>query len=223
MKRDIILIGSGGCMRELVWQIQELNEKEDAWNILGYVDSEKPENGTGIWVGAQNIPYLGDDDVLLRKEEITEIAVCVGAPAVRKRIAQKLQRNPKLHFPNLILGDTRICADVKMGKGCIISMDARISTNVEMGDFVFLNIGSGICHDGRIGDYVTLSPDVRLAGNVTVEQGCDIGLGTKVIQGVRIGRNTVVGAGSVVIRDIFGDCTVAGVPAGKIEGDKKSE
>lgn len=207
-------------MRELIWQIQELNEKEDTWNILGYVDVEGPDGGTGIRVGAQSIPYLGDDDVLLRKNEDTEVVVCVGSPPVRQRIAQKLQRNPKLHFPNLILGNTRICEDVKMGRGCIISMDARISTNVTLGDFVFLNLGSGICHDGRIGDYVTLSPDVRLAGNVTVGQGCDIGLGAKVIQGIHIGKNTVVGAGSVIIRDIYGDCTVAGVPAGKIREDK---
>ena len=36
--QDIILVGSGGCMREIVWQIQEQNKSAENWNILGYVD-----------------------------------------------------------------------------------------------------------------------------------------------------------------------------------------
>ena len=96
-------------------------------------------------------------------------------------------------------------------------MDARISTNVNIGDFVFMNMGSKVCHDGCLGDFVTLSPDVTLAGAVNVASGCDIGLGTKVIQGITIGKNTVVGAGSVVVRDIEAECTAVGVPAKKIK------
>ena len=38
--QDIILVGSGGCMREIVWQIQEQNKSAENWNILGYVDRD---------------------------------------------------------------------------------------------------------------------------------------------------------------------------------------
>ena len=216
--QNIILAGSGGCMREIAWQIQELNKNHEFWNILGYVDCEKPLDSIGVTVGNQLIPYLGDDNFLLARQDVTYVGICVGSPFLRKKIVSKLQVNPNIQFPNLILNDTKICADVQMGKGCIISMDARISTNVQLGDFVFMNTGSMVCHDGKIGDFVTLSPDVKLAGEVTIETGCDIGMGTKVIQGITIGANAVVGAGSVVIRDILPDCTVVGVPTRKIRG-----
>lgn len=211
--RDAVLIGSGGCMRELVWQIQQLNKELPAWRILGYVDNTDDTDGAGISVGKQQIPYLGDDDYLLNQTTDRNVFICVGQPAVRKRIAEKLQQNPYIKFPNLILSNTCICEDIKLGQGCIISMGAEISTNVTIGDFAFLNLHSGICHDGYLGDFVTLSPDVRLAGNVTVEDGCNLGMGTKVIQGIHIGANTVTGAGSVVVRDISGNCTITGVPA----------
>ena len=216
--KDIILVGSGGCMREIAWQLQELNKCCELWHILGYVDCDRPLNGTGVMVGKQLIPYLGDDNFLLQKKEMVYVAICVGSPLLRRKIVNKLHRNVNLQFPNLILNDTKICEDVQMGKGCIVSMDARISTNVQLGDFVFMNTGSMVCHDGRIGNFVTLSPDVKLAGEVTIESGCDIGMGTKVIQGITIGANAVVGAGSVVIRDILPDCTVVGVPTRKIRG-----
>lgn len=217
---DIILVGAGGCMRELVWQIQMLNEEKDAWKIRGFVDHEKPLEKNGITVGGQQLSYLGNDDFLLQQSSDTNVAVCVGMPSLRKKIVEKLQKNPHIQFPNLILGNTKLCKDVRMGKGCIISMDTQISTNVTIGDFVFINIGSGICHDGRIGNYVTLSPDVRLAGNVTIEEGCEVGLGTKVIQGIHIGKNTVAGAGSVIVSDIAGDSVIAGVPAKELKKKK---
>lgn len=56
-----------------------------------------------------------------------------------EKIVEKLKNNKNIIFPNIILGDTRICEDVQMGKGCIISMDARISTNVTLGSFIFMN------------------------------------------------------------------------------------
>ena len=204
-------------MRELAWQIQELNKEKRTWNIQGYVDKEKHKSGSEVNVGGRQIKYLGDDDFLIHRSVDTNVAVCVGEPDLRAKIVNKLKVNPNLHFPNVILGHTQICQDVSMGEGCIVSMDSRISTNVRLGDFVFLNIGSMICHDGVVGDYVTLSPDVKIAGDVHIESGCNIGLGTKVIQGIRIGENVITGAGSVVVKNIESSCTVVGVPAVKIK------
>ena len=215
--RHIVLAGAGGCMRELIWQIQELNKVCPMWQIDGYVDVKAPEDGEQCIVGRETIPYLGTDDYLLASEEPVNVAVCAGSPRLRKKIVSTLKKNAHIQFPNLILRDTRVCEDVKMGEGCIISMDCRISTNVVLGDFVFMNTGSKICHDGYVGDFVTLSPDVTLAGAVRVESECDIGLGAKVIQGVNIGASTVIGAGSVVIKDIEPSCTAVGVPAKKIK------
>lgn len=213
MEETLILAGSGGCMRELLWQIEELNCQKKTWSVPGYVDVEDCGE---ILVGEKRYPYLGTDAYLLERKERTNVAVCVGSSALRRRIAGKLSVNPKLVFPNLILANTFVCPDVRMGRGNIISMDCRISTNVVMGDFNFLNMGAAICHDGVLGDYVTLSPDVRLAGNVTVGNGSELGMGTSVIQGIRMGENAVAGAGSVIIRDVSHGGRVVGVPGREI-------
>lgn len=220
-KKHIVLVGSGGCMRELVWQIQEYNqsagEKMPEWYIDGYVDVSAPQEGMGCFVGNQCIPYLGTDEYFLSTEEPVNVVVCVGNPFLRRKIVENLKQNPNICFPNLILGETGICKDAEMGEGCIISMDCRISTNVKLGNFVFLNTGSKVCHDCRLGDFATLSPDVTLAGNVSVGSLCEIGLGAKVIQGISIGKQTIVGAGGVVIRNISAECTAVGVPAKVIQ------
>ena len=225
MVQDLVLIGSGGCMRELIWQIEELNAEGHVWNVVGYVDKQPYWDGntSDIYVGSICCPYLGDDEYLLNIQQEMNVAISVAEPELRKKIAQKLMHNPKLKFPNLIMNDTRVCSDLKIGQGCILSMGCRISTNVTLGDFVFLNIDSLICHDGIIGNYTTLSPDVRIAGQVTIGGECEIGLGSRVIQEVKVGDHVIAGAGSVIVKDIKNTCTVVGIPAKSIEKCRQAE
>ncbi len=69
-----------------------------------------------------------------------------------------------------------------------------------------------------VGTAVHVCPGVKLAGHVTAESGAFIGIGATVIQNVRIGYDSVVGAGSVVIDDVAPMTTVVGVPAKVIKG-----
>ena len=46
-----------------------------------------------------------------------------------------------------------------------------------------------------------------------VEAGAFIGIGATVTQSLRIGRESIIGAGAVVIRDVGATSTVVGVPA----------
>jgi len=46
-----------------------------------------------------------------------------------------------------------------------------------------------------------------------VKQGASIGTGSTILCGVTIGENAIVGAGSVVTRDVPDNSIVAGVPA----------
>jgi serine O-acetyltransferase len=48
---------------------------------------------------------------------------------------------------------------------------------------------------------------------VAIESGAFLGIGATVIQNLRIGYDSVVGAGSVVIEDVEPMTTVVGVPA----------
>lgn len=212
MIKQLILLGNGGCMHEIAWQIEMLNQEYPTWKIIGVVDKNLNQ-------GYHSYPWLGDDEYLLSLKEETNVAICVGNSLLRKEIAEKLSQNPYLTFPTIILnqigkGRNSVIADTAIiGQGSIICMDCIISTEVQIGEFVFLNIGSMVCHDGKIEDYVTISPDVKLAGNVHIGQGTEIGLGAKIIQGVTIGENSIIGAGAVVIKDIPSNCTAVGVPA----------
>jgi acetyltransferase-like isoleucine patch superfamily enzyme len=123
----------------------------------------------------------------------------------------------------------------KIGEKCNILPPFRCDYgfHIEVGENFFANYNF-IVLDGnyvRIGDNVWIAPNVgiyaaghpldvedRIAGEeyafpVTIEDNVWIGGGVSIIGGVTIGKNAVVAAGSVVIRDVPPDTLVAGNPA----------
>lgn len=211
--QDLILVGSGGCMREILWQIEEINLKKPTWNILGFVD----KSPSSSYQSLNNYVYLGEDDYLISYENDINVVICVGSSNLRKKIAKKYKRNPKIHFPTIIMNDVKIAPSAKIGQGTVISTKCVISENVVLKDFVLLNIDCMVCHDGFIDDYTTLSPCVHLAGNVSVGKTCNIGMNTTIIQNVSLGDEVVTGAGSVIIRSEQKKCKLVGVPARYLE------
>jgi UDP-2-acetamido-3-amino-2,3-dideoxy-glucuronate N-acetyltransferase len=110
-----------------------------------------------------------------------------------------------------------IQAGAVVGARCKIQSHAFICAGVEIGDGVF--VGHGVMF---INDKLPRATNIagELAGEsdwelqrTTVADGASIGSGATVLGGVRIGERALVGAGSVVTRDVPDDATVAGNPA----------
>ena len=55
---------------------------------------------------------------------------------------------------------------------------------------------------------------MHVSGNVTLEEGCNVGTGAVIIQQHRVGAGAVIGAGAVVNTDIAADAVAVGVPRG---------
>jgi serine O-acetyltransferase len=83
------------------------------------------------------------------------------------------------------------------------------------GDFIHVKANC------KIGINCTLLPGVVIGNKnledddtwVNVGDNCYFGLGAKVFGEVNIGKNVVIGANSVVVKDIPDDCVVSGIPA----------
>jgi maltose O-acetyltransferase len=104
-------------------------------------------------------------------------------------------------------------------------------TNIELGERVFFNFNCvvlDVC-PVRIGDYTLFGPGVQILTPVhpmnaelrrrqefgkPIEIGSDVwvGGGALILPGVRIGAQAVIGAGSVVTRDVPGGVFAAGNP-----------
>lgn len=140
-----------------------------------------------------------------------------------------LGREVKLHgFCNLYgceIGDeTRIGTFVEIQKGakigarCKISSHSFICEGVTIEDGVFIGHGVMFVNDRRPR---ALNPDGSFQSQgdwecqrTLIERGASIGSGATILGGITVGENALVGAGSVVTKDVPAHSTVAGNPAG---------
>ena len=121
-------------------------------------------------------------------------------------------------------------------RGQHIWMEAPIhfayGCNTHMGDHVYANFNLTVVDDGecRIGNYVMFAPNVVISTTghpihpdmrdkgaqfslpVVIEDHVWIGSNVTIMPGVTIGENSVIGAGSVVTRDIPANVVASGVP-----------
>ena len=124
----------------------------------------------------------------------------------------------------------------EIGEGCYIEPPLHANwggKHVHFGDHVYANFGLTLVDDTHIyvGSHTMFAPNVVLATaahpilpelrekgyqyNIPVHIGknCWLGAGVIVLPGVSIGDNTVIGAGSVVSKDIPAGVVAYGVPA----------
>ena len=123
----------------------------------------------------------------------------------------------------------------EIGEGCYIEPPLHANwggRQVHFGSRIYANFGLTLVDDGEIfvGDSVMFGPNVVLATAahpvspgprsegiqfnlpVRVERNAWLGAGVIVLPGVTIGENTVIGAGSVVTKDVPANVVAAGVP-----------
>lgn len=133
------------------------------------------------------------------------------------RIGEKFQTGNKVN----IRESNEIGDNVSIGTLSVIEHHVRIGNGVRMHSQVFVPEFTVIEDDAWLGPSVVitnakypLSQGVKetLAGPV-VRKGAKIGANATILPGVVIGVNSLVGAGSVVVKDVPDNAVVAGNPA----------
>ena len=110
---------------------------------------------------------------------------------------------------------------VSIGKNAVIMMGAVINIGAEIGESTMVDMNAVVGARGQLGKRVHLGAGAVVAGVLEppskspciIEDDVLIGANAVILEGVRIGKGSVVAAGSVVVEDVPAGVVVAGTPA----------
>jgi len=116
----------------------------------------------------------------------------------------------KLRVPLYRLRGTKIGKNVFIGPGCFLEESRpdliTIEDNVSLAPHVKV-----ITHDSSYHGIEPRIPIIR--GRVIIKRGAFVGTGSIILPGVTIGERSIIGAGSVVTKDIPPNSIAVGIPA----------
>ncbi len=198
-RKEVVVIGAGGHAKVVISTLQAAG-----WQVNAVLDDRPQKWGSEIF----GVPVRGPISAALEMPESGAV-IAIGDNASRRRLAQEL----RLRWITAVHPAAVVHASVRLGAGTVVFAGAVIQPDASVGAHVIINTAATVDHDCVLGDFAQLAPGAHLAGEVRIEEGAFLGVGTSVIPGKCVGAWTTVGAGAAVVTDIPGGVVAMGVPA----------
>jgi len=148
-----------------------------------------------------------------KKEDIYSI-VAIGGNKGKDRVdIQNYLEREGLKIITAIHPKAFVADNTKIGIGSQILANSSVCARVSLGISCIINTSASVDHECKIGNGVHIGPGAKLAGCVTVEDYSFIGIGSAILPKINIGKNTIIGAGSVVTKDMPDNIICYGNPA----------
>ncbi|WP_019668811.1 acetyltransferase [Eudoraea adriatica] len=206
--KDIIIFGASGHGSSVL----DCIEKEGKYKVAGFLDSFKKKgskhNGYPILGSEYELPFL------INKYNLREGIVAVGDNWSRSILVKKITKIvPDFNFISSIHPNTVIGNNVTIGSGVVIMPGVIINSNSTIGNHCILNTLSSLDHDGNMHEFSSLAPGVCTGGNFELGGYSAICLGAQIIENIKIGEHTVVGAGALVLNNLGSHLLSYGSPS----------
>ncbi len=196
---SLAIIGGGGFAREVA----------EIAGLCGYrivaCYSVDPGSYTSIHRG-----YL--DELAAESSLYQGVVLGIGATdraslKRRKTMIEWLKAH-EIVCPPIISPHSIVSQDVTVGLGAIVAHGAILSRGAVLSPFSVVNSGAIIGHDASIGTNTIIAPGAFLGGTSLIHDDTLIGPLAKVLQGVSVGNDVILGVGCTALRALKDGATV---------------
>jgi len=191
--------------------VADIVRLRDQYEIAGFLDSVHPERAGTEFCGAF---ILGGEEQLddLLKLGVKHLICAIGIGDVRLKLTE-LARAKGFQLATAIHPHTVVASGVPIGAGTVTMAGTIVNPGGRLGENVVLATCASVEHECIIEDGVWVGAGVHLGGRVILERAATIEIGATVAGRLRIGAESVVGAGSVVLDDLPSNVLAYGTPA----------
>lgn len=209
--KNLLIIGAGGCGREVLQWINDINKVTPTWNIKGFLDDDL-DALQGKECSISVISRVDDYQI----EADDEFVCSIGNSRIREMIVKKFE-SKGAGFVNVIHPSANIAETAKLGKAVILYPFSLVSDNAVIGNGSIVNMYSSVAHDSVLGEYCTISAHCDITGMCTVGDRVFMGTTSQIIPSTKVGDDVYICAGSTVMGNVRTGRKVLGNPAKPIK------
>jgi sugar O-acyltransferase (sialic acid O-acetyltransferase NeuD family) len=192
--KNLILVGGGGHCKSVIDVAESAG-----YTIKGILDL--PEK-----VGEKILgyPIMGTDKDISEFVHEVLFLVTVGQikdASLRINLHQKIV-NAGGKLATVIAATAHVSNYAKIGEGTVVMHQAMVNADAVIGKSCIINTFANIEHDVVIGDYCHISTGAIINGNCKIGRGTFFGSQSVMVNGLEIAEECIIGAGSVVSKDL---------------------
>jgi sugar O-acyltransferase (sialic acid O-acetyltransferase NeuD family) len=205
--KNLIIIGARGYGREVYNLALQCDGYNKDYLIKGFLDDK-----SDALVGFDNYPEIISNVENYEIQDGDVFTCALGSVKWKKHYAEIIMSQGGT-FINLIHPTTIFNSNVKVGNGLIVFMYSNISNDSNIDDFVTIQGFVGIGHDSRIGKWSHINAYSFMGGFAILEEEVCLNTRATILPNVIVHKGAIVGAASLVIKNVKANTTVFGLPA----------
>lgn len=211
----VIIIGAGTYGTVYAEYLSDTHK----YKIIGFLDDDLTKLGE-FYNGIEVIGTLSFLKKLSFDERNLNVFVPIGNNQTRKNIIE-YARTLNLRTPGFIHPSANIHKSTQIGSTVYILPGSHLMPFVSIKDNVMISMGVNIAHHSCLDENCFVSQGSNIGASINIGCNTFIGIGSTIMTGVKkIGRDTIIGAGSVVIKDLPDNAVVVGNPGRIIKYNK---
>jgi acetyltransferase EpsM len=209
----IVIIGGRGNGTVIASTIEDCSENGSKIECVGFLnDNESEIDGYPVLGGIRNMDWKklpGDHYFIYAMSNIKQ--------APERYDLLLLLGIPEERFATVIHPSAVVSKKAKIGRGVVLMPFTLVSPNVIIGNHSQMYAQSFVGHDTVIDVMVFIANNASIGGRIKIHTGAHIGSNCAIIERVKIGKFSIIGLGTVVLKPVGDYEKVVGNPA-KVTG-----
>jgi len=215
-KKDLIIYGDS----DFAEMIAHYFNTDSAYRVVAFCVDEAYRSKEEI----NGLPVIALERIAEHfSQENTSVFAAIGYKSVRTH--ENLYKKLKAHgFPvaTYISSKAHVDSSSCVGENCLVLPGVVIEPGCTVEENTFVNSGVVICHHTRIGAHSILAAGSVIGGHTTIGESSLIGFNATVAELLVLEKETLLGAGSLLLENTQAHTMYVGTPAKAVKEHQKS-